>query len=200
MMNVVQGINDDLSSVAARIRQSLVHIQSGKFGSGAGTIWHADGLILTNAHVAQAGDLVVTLSDGESLPAKVLAYDEGRDLAALYVEARELPTIELGDSRGVKAGQFVMAMGNPYGVTGAVTAGVVIGTDYGFPDRPTDGREWLMLSIILRPGYSGGPLVDVNGRLLGINTAVGGIKVGMAVPIHTAKTFLKEELHQQLMV
>lgn len=193
-------VNHDLATLAQNIRSSLVHINNGREGSGTGAIWHADGLILTNAHVVRDESVSVTLPDGRRLPASVLAYDEKLDLAALHVQAGALPTIEIGDSRNLKAGQWVMAMGNPYGITGAVTAGIIIGIENNLPERPGDGRPWIILSLKLRPGYSGGPLVDVTGRLIGINTAISGASVGMAVPVHVVKEFLKEEVHKELVL
>ncbi len=87
-----------------------------------------------------------------------------------------------------------MALGHPWGVANAATAGVVIGIGTDFPEMRRSGREWIAVSLTLRPGHSGGPLVDVQGRLVGINTIMTGPEVGMAVPVHVAKFFLKQRL------
>jgi serine protease Do len=190
-MSVVDQLNNELSGAVEGVRQALVEIRNGHGGAGAGTIWRSDGLILTNAHVVGRRGLKVTLPDKRTLPARVLAYDTQRDIAALSVEATGLPTVTLGDSHLIKPGEWVMAVGHPWGVAGAVTAGVVIGEGAQFPEMPP-GREWVVVSLHMRPGHSGGPLVDSNGRLVGINTMITGPDVGVAVPVHVARAFLKE--------
>jgi S1-C subfamily serine protease len=141
--------------------------------------------------------LQVTLRDGRELSARVLALDSGLDLAALAVEADGLPTIELGDSRGLRPGQLVLAMGHPWGVSGAVAAGAVIGTGPRQQDTPSPEREWIVAGLRLRPGHSGGPMMDVQGRLVGINTMITGPQVAMAVPVHVVKDFLSEALREE---
>jgi serine protease Do len=176
----------------AQARHSLVHVRNGRAGAGAGTIWHPDGLILTNAHVAGRRHLEVTLPDGRILPARLLARDASRDVAALGVEARGLPAAELGDSLELRPGQWVLAVGHPWGVAGAATAGVVAGVGRRLPEMPRSDRPWIAVSLHLRPGHSGGPLVDAAGRLVGINTMMAGPDVGLAVPVHEVKRFLRE--------
>jgi len=199
MSDLLQALNDSLADIIDRVHHSLVQISNGR-GAGAGTIWHSDGLIITNAHVVRGHNhLNVSLPDGRTLLAEVIAYDEGRDLAALSVKAEDLPIIEIGDSRKLKAGQWVMAVGHPWGVQGAVTSGVVIGAGADLPEMQT-GREWIALSLHMRPGHSGGPLVDSAGRLVGINTMITGPDVGFAIPVQTVKTFLKETIGAALTV
>jgi serine protease Do len=192
MPELLQQINQGMSTMADKAARGLVRISNGRRGAGAGTIWHPEGLILTNAHVIQLRSPKVTLPDGETLSARVLAYDKHLDLAALSVKATDLPTIELGDSRELKAGEWVLALGHPWGVTGAATAGVVIGM--GPPAEMPIQRELIHVGLHLRPGHSGGPLVDVRGRLVGINTMMAGPDVGLAVPVHVVKDFLRERL------
>ncbi len=193
MSKLIQALNDEMAEIAERVRASVVVIGNGGEGFGAGTIWHPDGLLITNAHVASRRTLEVLLPDGARLPATPLAVDKHNDIAALAVDARGLPTIELGDSRRVRVGQWVMALGHPWGVANALTAGIVIGVGDDLPETDP-GREWIALSLRLRPGHSGGPLVDVDGRLIGINTMISGPEVGFAVPVHVVKAFLKESL------
>jgi len=123
--NLLQELNHDLSKLAEEAQRSLVSISNGRRGAGAGTIWHPDGLILTNAHVVQLRSPKVTLPDGRTAPARVLAHDKVLDLAALSVDAADLPTIELGDSQRLQPGEWVLALGHPWGVDGAATAGTV---------------------------------------------------------------------------
>jgi S1-C subfamily serine protease len=189
MDDLLKALNDGLADVVERVHHSLVQISNGR---GAGTIWHPDGLIVTNAHVIRGHHaLNITLPDKRTLPAQVITVDDELDIAALAVEARDLPTIEIGDSRKLKPGQWVMAVGHPWGVHGAVTSGVVIGAGAHLPEmRP--GREWIALSLHMRPGHSGGPLVDAAGRLVGINTMITGPDVGFAIPVQTVKSYLKQ--------
>jgi serine protease Do len=198
MTGILEQLNDELSTVVTRARSALVQISNGSGGNGAGTIWHPAGLIVTNAHVVagvtRRRALTVTLPDGRVLPATILAADLDRDLAALSVLAEDLPTIELGNSRALQPGDWVMAVGHPWGVEGAVTGGIVIGIGAALPELPQSGREWIAVSLHMRPGHSGGPLVDVNGRLVGINTMIAGPDVGFAIPLHEVKAFLKREL------
>ena len=191
---LLEQLNGEMASVVEGVQRALVHVRSGHAGAGAGTVWHPDGLIVTNAHVVQHGPLRVTLADGRELPARLLAQDSAHALAALMVDASGLPTIPLGDSRRLQPGEWVLALGHPWGVRGSVTAGVVIGVGGEWPEPPPSGGDWVVVSLHLRPGYSGGPLVDTNGRLVGLNTMMTGPDVGVAVPVHVAKAFLREAL------
>ena len=191
--DLLQQLNHELSAVAEQAQHSLVTISNGRRGAGAGTIWHPDGLILTNAHVVQLRSPKVTLPDGRVLPARLLAHDNNLDLAALRVDANDLPTIELGRSKQLQAGEWVLALGHPWGVSGAATAGVVIGMGPP-PEMRMPGRELIHVGLHLRPGHSGGPLVDTEGRLVGINTMMAGPDVGLAVPVHVVKGFLRQSL------
>lgn len=191
MANVLAQLNTEMADALARARMSLVEIRNGQ-GAGSGIVWRADGLIVTNAHVvAGKHHLRVVLPDRREFPARVLALDTSRDLAALAIDARDLPALELGDARSIKPGEWVMALGHPWGVTGAVTSGVVIGEGAQFPEMPALGREWVVVSLHLRPGHSGGPLVDRQGKLVGINTMIAGADVGMAIPVNVAREFLR---------
>jgi S1-C subfamily serine protease len=194
MSNLWQQLNGEMSTIIEKVRPSLVQINNGRGGAGAGTIWHADGLIVTNAHViAGHGPLKVTLGDGRTVPARVLAADPDHDLAALSVEANNLPTIALGESKQLRPGQWVLALGHPWGVPGAATAGIVIDTGTP-PEMPGGRREFIQVGLHLRPGHSGGPLVNVQGQLVGLNTMITGPEVGLAIPVYTIKAFLRHAL------
>jgi len=208
MTDVLAQLNEDLAGVVDQVRRSLVQVSVG-VGNGAGTLWHSDGLIVTNAHVvggvehgrpgrwrdsAVRGGLSVTLPDGTTVPARVLAQDPERDLAALSIDAHDLPMIEPGDSRRLKPGHWVFAIGHPWGVRGAASAGVVIGMSDESPETALGGRQWIVTSLKVRPGNSGGPLVDTHGRLVGVNTLMTGPEIGAAVPVQTIKAFLKDAL------
>ncbi|MBL8134841.1 MAG: trypsin-like peptidase domain-containing protein [Anaerolineae bacterium] len=194
MNGVFAQLNAALTGTIEGVLRSVVQVRDTTRGAGAGTIWHSDGLILTNAHVAQRGSLQVALQDGRVLPATVIARDDERDLAALSIDARDLPTIPIGSSRHLHPGQWVMALGHPWGVTNAVTGGILIGVGSNLPELQMPRRDWVVADLHLRPGNSGGPMIDVSGRLIGVNTLMTGPGVGVAVGVDAAKQFLRESL------
>ncbi len=188
--SVLDEVSNEMASIVEKAGRSVVQILDDGGGRGAGTVWHPDGLILTNAHVVRDRTLRVSLEDGRVMAARVVAVSKEQDLAALAVDAQGLSAISIGDSRSVMPGAVVLAVGHPWGQVGAVTSGITIGLE----SREGSGREWLAVNMQLRPGNSGGPLLDSEGRLIGINTIMSGPNVGLAVPSHVAKGFLKEEL------
>ena len=211
MATILADLSSALADVSDGVTRSLVQVRSSERSGGAGTIWHADGLIVTNAHVVSdsgsrrsaprrisRGAISVILPDGRELPAQVLAEDAEHDLAALRVDAHDLPAVTLGDSRRLQAGDLVVALGFPWGVTGGATTGVVIGTGDALPELAGSQREWIAASLHLRPGHSGGPMVDAHGRLVGINTMMNGPDVGIAVPVHVAVAFLKQVFRDKM--
>ncbi len=191
MSSFVQSLNGDLASVIEAAQRSLVQVHDGRRGAGSGLIWSPDGLIITNAHVVSGRSAPeVTLPDGTTVPARIVGSDPGLDLAALSVDAGGLESLTRGSSRDLLPGELVIAVGHPWGVNGAATAGVMIATGAGLPDTPESDREWIAASLKLRPGHSGGPLIDAEGRLVGINTMITGPSVGLAVPIHVVEGFV----------
>ena len=194
MPTLAQQLSDEIADIVETARRSLVQVRSGRHSGGAGTIWHSKGLVLTNAHVVGSARLQVTLGDGRTFRARLLARDARRDVAALAIDANNLPTIPPGDSREVRPGQLVLALGHPWGVVGAAASGVVIEKATQWARDRSSGREWIAVSLNLRPGNSGGPLIDVDGQLIGINTVMTGPEVGMAVPVHVVKRFLSDAL------
>ena len=175
--------------IAERLRRSTVQVSAehGR-GSGSGIIWSADGLIVTNAHVARGRTARVELWDGRTLDARVTARDTRRDLAALRMGAAGLPAVEAGDSAAARPGELVLAIGNPLGFAGALSTGVVhsIGALPGM-----SGRLWIRADVRLAPGNSGGPLANARGQVIGINTAIlNGL--GVAAPSNAAAGFLAQ--------
>ncbi len=189
-MSVLNEVSSEMASIVEKAGRSVVQVLDDGGGRGAGTVWHPDGLILTNAHVVRDRTFRVSLEDGRVMAARVVAVSKEHDLAALVVDARDLPAISIGDSRRVMPGAVVFAVGHPWGQVGAVTSGIAIGLE----SHEGSGREWLAVNMRLRPGNSGGPLLDSEGRLIGINTIMNGPQVGLAVPAHVAKGFLNREL------
>lgn len=194
MSNIFAQLNAELDGVVAGVQRSVVHVLNNRGGAGAGTIWHPDGLIVTNAHVIRGSAPRVRLPDGTIVAAEVIARDDQRDLAALAVEAHGLPTLPLGSARRLQAGQWVFAIGHPWGIAHAVTGGIVVGANRPLPELPQAGGEWVLVDLKLRPGNSGGPLIDTSGRMIGVNTIMTGLASGAAVSVDAAKAFLKQQL------
>ncbi|MDQ6706092.1 MAG: trypsin-like peptidase domain-containing protein, partial [Acidobacteriota bacterium] len=166
-----------LPELAARLLPSSVQVDRG----GSGVIWNSDGLIVTNAHVARGPRVHVQFRDGRSLQGEVTARDPRRDLAIVRVDAHNLPAAEIGNSNGLRAGQIVAAVGNPFGVVGSVTAGII---------HAAGESNWIQADIRLAPGNSGGMMADAEGRVVGINTMiVSGI--AFAIPSNAVEAFLK---------
>jgi serine protease Do len=164
---------------------------------GSGFIIDADGTIVTNNHVVQnSKSVTVTLADGTQLPARIVGRDERTDLAVLHVDAgHKLPYIELGDSAQVRPGEWVVAMGNPFGLGGTVTAGIVsaLGRDIG--SGPYD--DFIQIDAPINRGNSGGPLFTQDGRVVGVNSAIlspsgGSIGIGFAIPANMVKTVVAD--------
>jgi len=194
-MSILQRLNDEMANVAAVVQPGIVRVLTGQNGAGAGTVWHSDGLIITNAHVVgHGGVLRVALPDGRVLPAQVIAHSRERDLAALAIDANGLPTIQPGSSSALQPGDWVMALGHPWGVMNAATSGIVINVGRDLPDMGSTAHNWVIASLHMRPGHSGGPLVDVQGHLVGVNTMITGPDVGIAVAVDEVKDFLKRTI------
>jgi serine protease Do len=166
-------------------------------GTGSGFITDANGVILTNAHVIEGADrVVVTLKDGRELPGQVLGEDPLTDVAVIRVEARNLPTVELGNSDRLRPGEWAIAIGNPLGLDNTVTAGIISATGRSSAQiRVPDKRvSFIQTDAAINPGNSGGPLLNQRGQVIGMNTAIiGGAQgLGFAIPINTAQRIAAE--------
>lgn len=193
MQSILQHLDQAAVDVSARVLPSLVRVKAGRRGNGSGVIWTADGLIVTNAHVARGDRLTVTLRDGRQVAARLAARDDRLDLAALRVDLTDLPAAILGRSATLRPGELVLAYGHPWGVVDGATVGVVISVGPGIADIGLTDRQWIKASLHLRPGHSGGPMVDALGRLVGINTIMNGPEVGVAIPVDVVREFLGEQ-------
>jgi S1-C subfamily serine protease len=178
-----------VSSAAERAGPAVVKVEAGRRGQGSGVIFDSSGRILTNEHVVRGvRSITVALADGRRLPAGVVGADPTVDIAVLQVAATGLPVARL-HSGELKVGQLVVAIGNPYGLSWTVTAGVVSALGRELPLGPNQTlRDLIQTDVPINPGNSGGPLVDAQGRVVGITTAIIPYArgVGFAVPVSTA--------------
>jgi serine protease Do len=162
-------------------------------GKGSGFIIESDGRILTNNHVvANAEQVTVTLDDGRTFAAKVLGRDPATDLALIQVKDKvdSLPVVALGNSDAMEVGDWVVAIGNPFGLSSSVSAGILSATARDIHSGPYD--DFLQTDAAINPGNSGGPLFNLKGEVIGINTAIisGGTGIGFAVPSNMASAML----------
>jgi S1-C subfamily serine protease len=183
-----------VTTVAERLGPSVANLRifsrRRMAGGGSGVVITPDGFLLTSAHVvAGAGARVrASFTDGSDVQARVVGADPLSDLAVLRADGPVAPAAELGDAATLRVGQLVVAIGNPHGYAGSVTAGVVSALGRSLPAR-AGGATRIIDDVIqtdaaLNPGNSGGALVDGHGRAVGINTAVAGVGLGLAVPIN----------------
>lgn len=189
----VVGVADALTPSVANLRITrrtrAGHVPA---GTGSGVVLTPDGFLLTSAHVVSGRERRGTASfaDGREFRFRIVGTDPFSDLAVLRADASDLQPALLGDAEALRVGQLVVAIGNPNGFAGSVTAGVVSALGRSLPARV--GRAARIIDNViqtdaaLNPGNSGGALVDSHGRLVGINTAVAGIGLGLAVPINEA--------------
>ncbi len=163
-------------------------------GAGSGVIIRADGLVLTNNHVVEgAKEVTVTLADKQEFKAEVVGRDPKTDLAVLKVNAgKELPVADLGDSDHLQVGDWVLAVGNPFGLGHTVTSGIVSAKGRVIGAGPYD--DFIQTDASINPGNSGGPLFNMQGEIIGINTAIisGGQGIGFAIPVNTAKPLIPQ--------
>jgi serine protease Do len=161
---------------------------------GSGFIISSDGYIFTNNHVVEQADkIVVKISDGKEYDATVVGRDANTDLALIKIKANgSLPVVEIGDSEKVRVGEWVIAIGNPFGLEATVTAGIVSAKGRVIGAGPYD--NFIQTDASINPGNSGGPLFNMEGKVIGINTAIvaQGQGIGFAIPINMAKTILND--------
>jgi serine protease Do len=166
-------------------------------GLGSGFIIDSNGTILTNYHVVDgAQKITITLSDGKSYEAKVIGKDQKSDIAVIKIDAgRNLPAVTLGDSDRLEVGEWVMAIGNPFGLDHTVTSGIVSAKGRQIGAGPYD--NFIQTDASINPGNSGGPLINLRGEVVGINTAIfsqsgGNIGIGFAIPTNSVKELLPQ--------
>ncbi|MCU1227210.1 MAG: Peptidase, (Protease Do) subfamily [Acidobacteria bacterium] len=164
---------------------------------GSGFVWSADGIIVTNNHVVEgASRITVNFNDGKQLSAKLIGVDPDSDVAVLRVDAKGLPTAPIGTSADLMIGETVVAVGNPFGLSGTVTTGVVSALGRSVPSKE-QGRtftDFIQTDASINPGNSGGPLLNIEGKVIGINTAIyaNAQGIGFAIPVDRARKIVQD--------
>jgi serine protease Do len=187
--NMVTGsapLTRELEAIAEVLRLATVQVQQRDSGGGSGIIWRSSGLIITNAHVVRGPSATVKLSDGRVFDATVTSRDPEHDIAALRVQATNLPYLFAGDSSTLQVGELVFAVGNPRGVARALTIGIVHALG---PRNAALRPKWIQADLSLPRGYSGGPLADARGHVIGVNSMIYR-GLALAVPSNTVASFL----------
>jgi S1-C subfamily serine protease len=204
------GFENQLTQAVEKLSESIVSISSMRLerhffgivpleGQGSGIVLDSKGLIITNNHVIDGANQVqVTLKDGRTYTGEVVGSDEATDVAVIRVDASDLPAADLGDSELLKVGQFVLAIGNALALPGGPTVSVGVLSAKG---RPLPGTDFIFEGLLqtdaaVNPGNSGGPLADLDGRVIGITTLMIPYAQGMgfAIPINTVKKIAQEIL------
>lgn len=191
----------NITSIATRTNRMTLDVTEIPQGTGSGIVWDQDGHIVTNFHVVASGDRArVTLNDNTSYPATIVGVAPDKDLAVLHIDAsaQKLLPLPVGTSNGLKVGQKVLAIGNPFGLDQTLTTGIISGL--GREIKSITNRtisDVIQTDASINPGNSGGPLLDSAGRLIGINTAIyspsgANAGIGFAVPVDTVNQIVPE--------
>ncbi len=175
----------DLAGLAERLRRVTVEVSDAGESLGSGVLWPR-GCVVTNAHVARQSRVAVRLVDGRRVEGRLVARDADADLALLRVPGTGLPTATLADTDTARVGSLVVAIGHPFGVRGALTAGII----HAMGPIMSGGRLWIQADVRLAPGNSGGPLADASGHVVGLNAMVVGA-LALAIPISRVTQFVR---------
>lgn len=181
-------IQDRTAALVVELQPIVVQVRSRR-GGGSGIVWKSSGEIVTNHHVVPSDHVEIETSAGERFAATVAKRDQANDLAVLTPAegAPSLGAARIGDSRALRVGQLVLAIGHPFGVRGAVTSGIIQSVHH-----REGNRELLKADIELRPGNSGGPLITANGEVIGVNSMIVGPGLALAVPSHIVEQLLRK--------
>lgn len=185
-LQILQSVSDAMTELADKVGSSVVRVRSRR-GYGSGVVWSENGYILTCSHVVGSAPTVeVGLPEGPRLEAKVVGHDPQSDMTLLKVDRADLKPIEVGDSDKAEVGQLVFAFANPLGGTPSTTTGIVTTAKASLGWGPGIANEVMVTDAPLNPGYSGGPLVDATGKMLGLNVAYANSR-GISIPISSVK-------------
>jgi serine protease Do len=192
MLGSARAATSNLNGLAENLQQAVVEVRSGETASGTGIIWGGAGLVVTNAHCIRRGASLQVIAGGKWREAHALAYHPHHDLALLAAPSVTGPLLELRDPESLRTGELVFAHGHPLGIRDALAMGVL----HAVTRDKSGSARWIVADIRLAPGNSGGPLVDAEGRLVGINSmVVNGL--GVAVPASLVQRFVERSLSQR---
>ena len=192
MLGSARAASSNLNGLAEGLQQAVVEVRSGESASGTGIIWGGAGLVVTNAHCIRRGASLKVIAGGKWREAHALAYHPHHDLALLAAPSVTGPLLELRDPESLRTGELLFAHGHPLGVRDALAMGVLHAVTRDKSGTP----RWIVADVRLAPGNSGGPLVDAEGRLVGINSmVVNGL--GVAVPASMVQRFVERSLSQR---
>jgi S1-C subfamily serine protease len=194
-LEILKSLSDATAEIVEKVAPSVVSVSCG-MARGSGVVWSSDGYIVTCSHVTgRRKAVMVGLGEGKGLEAKVVGHDPYSDIALLKIEGQTLKPADLGDSEALKTGQFVLALANPFNRKPSATSGIitnVAGSIRGFGGIAMENV--IITDAQLNPGYSGGPLVDVSGNVIGLNTAYAWSR-GIAIPINPIRNIVNELMH-----
>jgi serine protease Do len=192
MLGSARAASSNLNGLAETLQQAVVEVRSGETASGTGIIWGGAGLVVTNAHCIRRGASLQVIAGGKWREAHALAYHPHHDLALLAAPSVTGPLLELRDPESLRTGELVFAHGHPLGIRDSLAMGVL----HAVTRDKSGSARWIVADVRLAPGNSGGPLVDAEGRLVGINSmVVNGL--GVAVPASMVQRFVEQSLSQR---
>ena len=192
MLGSARAVSSNLNGLAETLQQAVVEVRSGETASGTGIIWGGAGLVVTNAHCIRRGASLQVIAGGKWREAHALAYHPHHDLALIAAPSVSGPLLELRDPDSLRTGELVFAHGHPLGIKDALAMGVL----HAVTRDKSGSARWIVADVRLAPGNSGGPLVDAEGRLVGINSmVVNGL--GVAVPSSMVQRFVERSLSQR---
>lgn len=186
-------LSSSAGDLAESLRRSVVEVRTGGTGCGSGVVWGDDGLVVTNAHCVPRRAPLEVGAAGRWHRARVIAYHPRHDLALLSVPSVRGPVLEVREADSLRAGDLVFAHGHPLGVRDALAMGIMHAVAR---EGSGNGPRWIIADIRLAPGNSGGPLVDAEGRLVGINSMVAN-GLGVAVPAALVRRFVERALSER---
>jgi len=191
--SLTAGLAQEVAAAVDQLRHVTVQLRTQGAATGAGILWNAAesdgrGLVITNAHVVQSDRATIELSDGTAASGRVVARDSKRDLAALEFEpGRAVVGAVVRDSPPLRVGELVIALGHPGGLAGAATLGIIHRAE---SEREGRTPRWIRADVRLAPGFSGGPLADATGRLVGVNTMMQG-GLALAIPAVAVEAWVR---------
>lgn len=209
--STIYGTNADFTEAAERTVHGVVHVKNVAVfrqrnrgdakalrGAGSGVIISPDGYIVTNNHVIdKANEIEVTLNNNQTYKAKLIGTDPIADIALIKVDAQDLDYLPFGNSNAVRVGEWALAVGNPFNLTSTVTAGIISAKARDLPTSDRSPRSYIQTDAAINPGNSGGALVNINGELIGINTAITSqtgsyVGYGFAVPSNNVRKIVED--------